>query len=236
MNCVRALPVVAIDGPAGAGKSTVARAVAERLGFAYVDTGAMYRAVALKCLRQGVPLEDADRATRVAQGARIEFAPGRDGAQRVLLDGEDVTRAIREHEVSDAASVVSAHASVRRLMVERQRELGRAGGVVMEGRDIQTNVFPDAEVKIYLSASTEERARRRAQDLQDSGLAVPPMAELLRSIEERDRRDSTRATAPLAPAPDAIVIDTDGMTVDEVVDAIVRLVGERGKGGARDSG
>jgi pantoate ligase/cytidylate kinase len=226
MTPARERPIVAIDGPAGAGKSTVARAVAERLGYAYIDTGAMYRCVALRCLREGIDPADAAGAAAEAEAIDIEFQPLDDGGQRVIMDGEDVSAAIRENQVSDAASQVSAHPRVRELMVQRQREMGRGGGVVMEGRDIQTNVFPDAEVKVFLSASPEERARRRAGDLQDRGMPVPSMEELTRGIAERDHRDATRATAPLAAAPDATTINTDGMSIEQVVDAVVALAGE----------
>ncbi|MBD3173545.1 MAG: (d)CMP kinase [Armatimonadia bacterium] len=225
MTPARERPIVAIDGPAGAGKSTAARAVAERLGYAYIDTGAMYRCVALRCLRGGVDPADAGGAAAVAEDIDIEFQPLSDGGQWVVMDGEDVSAAIREDGVSDAASHVSAHARVREVMVQRQRELGHAGGVVMEGRDIQTNVFPDAEVKVFLSASPKERARRRAGDLRDRGLPVPSVEELTRSIAERDHRDATRATAPLAAAPDATTINTDGMSIEQVVDRVAALAG-----------
>lgn len=217
-------PVVAIDGPAGVGKSTVARAVAGRLGYRYIDTGAMYRTVGLVCLRRGVELEDAARAAAVAEELRIDFAPAEDGGQRVLADGEDVSLAIRTAEMGEVASRVSAIPRVREVLVRRQREMGRAGGVVMEGRDIQTNVFPDAEVKVFLTASEEERARRRARDLAERGLDVPPAEELIVAIRQRDGRDSTRDTAPLTAAPDATIVDTDGLTVEQVVAIIADLV------------
>ena len=223
----RQRPIVAIDGPAGAGKSTVAKAVCERLGYVYVDTGAMYRAVALGCIRRGVEIEDEQAASEIAAGIGIEFAPADNGGQLTLMDGVDVSRAIREHEVSDAASRVSAHPRVREQMVARQREMGQCGGVVMEGRDIQTNVFPDAEVKVYLRASIEERARRRARDLRERGLDVPSREELERSIAERDERDATRGTAPMAAADDAVIIDTDDLTIEQVVETVVVLVRQR---------
>jgi len=219
-------PVVAIDGPAGAGKSTVARAAAQRLGYRYIDTGAMYRTVGLICLRRGVSLDDRAGAAAVAEALHIDFAPGVDGGQCVLADGRDVSLAIRTAEMGEVASRVSAIPGVRKVLVRRQREMGRAGGVVMEGRDIQTVVFPDAEVKVFLTASEEERARRRATDLADRGLEVPSIDELIAAIRQRDARDSTRDTAPLAAAPDATVVETDGLTIDEVVATIADLARE----------
>ncbi len=215
-------PIVAIDGPVGAGKSTVARAVAQRLNFRYVDTGAMYRSVAWAALRCGMSLQDEAAVTALAGSLRIEFVTHPQG-QRVLVDAVDVTEAIRAPEVSDGASVVSIYPGVREAMVAVQRRLGAEGGVVMEGRDIGTVVFPDAEVKVFLDASLDVRAQRRFEELRGRG-AVVEFEAVRRAEEERDRRDRTRDHSPLRQAPDAIVIDSTGVPADAVVDRIVRLV------------
>jgi len=219
---VRTAAIVAIDGPVGAGKSTVAMGVARALGIRYIDTGAMYRSVAWLALRQGVDLRDERAVASIAASASIEFVPA-NSRQGVVVNGTDVTEAIRTPEVSEAASVVSAHPAVRHAMVALQRRMGAEGGVVMEGRDIGTVVFPDAEVKVFLDASPEERARRRFKELVAKGVAVDYEA-LKKAEEERDRRDSTRAHSPLRRAPNAVVIDTTGLTVQEIVDRIVQLV------------
>jgi CMP/dCMP kinase len=198
--------VVAVDGPAGAGKSTVARAVAERLGFTYLDSGAMYRCVALASLRRAEPPE------QVAAGLEISLG------DRVLLDGEDVTAAIRAPEVSEAASVVAASPAVRGAMVAQQRRLLGSGDWVAEGRDIGTVVWPQAELKVFLTASAEARAARRARQI-----GADP-AVVLAEQAIRDRRDTERATSPLLPAPDAVTVDTSELTFDEVVQRIVSLV------------
>jgi len=218
--------VVAIDGPVGAGKSTVAKLVAQRLGYLYVDTGAMYRAVALKALRLRWNLHDPILMASLAQATDIGLQPQTDGSVRVFLDGEDVTESIRTPEVSEASSLVSAHKEVREVLTERQKVMAQLGGVVMEGRDIQTVVAPDAEVKIFLTASLKERARRRWWELQQKGI-LTSYEEVLAEVLERDRRDSERSVAPLRKAPDAVEIDTTNLTPEEVADRIVTLVRKR---------
>ena len=216
------MTVVAIDGPTGSGKSTVARRVAGRLGYLYLDTGAMYRAVGLLATEAGVPTNDEAAVVPVATAADLRF----DGDGRLFAGDRDVSGAIRTLEMSAAASVVSALPGVRRLLVERQRTLGTGTDIVMEGRDIGTNVFPDAGVKVFLTACPEVRAARRAGEMRAGGDDVDT-TEVLAALNERDRRDSEREFAPLRKAPDAVEIDTSEMTLDEVVDAVVRLVGER---------
>jgi cytidylate kinase len=217
---------IAIDGPAGAGKSTLARRLAGRLGFLYIDTGAMYRAVALWARRLGVAWDDAARLEQLARESRIELGP--DG--RVSLNGEDVSEAIRDPEISEGASRVSAIPGVRRALVEKQQQMGRQASVVMEGRDIGTVVFPEAEVKIYLDATPEERARRRMKDLAARGVAAD-FAQVLEEMKRRDQRDSTRADSPLRQAPDAIYVDSTGMSEDEVEQALLKIVRERTSNG-----
>lgn len=216
--------MIAIDGPAGAGKSTVARRLAASLGFLYIDSGAMYRAVALWALRENADLADGARLAECARAARIDFTPDGSG---VLLNGADVTEAIRAPEVSSAASKVSTLPEVRAALVERQRQLGATRSVVMEGRDIGSVVFPDADVKIFLDADPAARGHRRALELEQKGEAVSP-EEVARELEERDRRDTTRATAPLVQAPGAIYVDTTPLTIDQVEQVILELV--RGTG------
>jgi cytidylate kinase len=206
------LEAIAIDGPAGAGKSTVAKIVAAELGFQYLDTGAMYRSAALLALRAGVALDDEDACAEVARKMEVRFVPG--NPQRVLLDGEDVTEEIRTEEVSNAASVISVHPPVRREMVRRQRALCEAGKVVLEGRDTTTVVCPDARLKVFLTASPEERARRRLKDLLAAGEQIT-FEEVLEQIRDRDTRDMTREHSPLRVAEDALVVDTDGITAEE---------------------
>jgi CMP/dCMP kinase len=222
----RVRPVVAIDGPAGAGKSTVTKRVADRLGYTRVDTGALYRAVAFACQEQGVDWSDPARTGEVA--GRLA-APGALGLStsgpetKVEVFGRDVSGAIRTLEMGQGASIVSAHEPVRAALLDIQRVLGRAGGVVLEGRDIGSVVFPDAEAKFYLTASVEVRAERRRLELSAKGTS-PPIEQVLSEVLERDRRDSTRPVAPLVRAEDAILVDSSGQTVDEVVEAIVVAV------------
>jgi CMP/dCMP kinase len=213
--------IVAIDGPAGAGKSTVARRIAERLGFTYIDTGAMYRAVAFWALRQGIPTSDRHRMEQLAIAADIKLEPG-----KILLNGEDVTEAIRAPEVTAGASEGAAIPAVRRAMVAKQRAIAEQASVVMEGRDIGTVVFPNADIKIFLDAQPEERVRRRLQEEQSKGTA-PDRARLAKQIEERDRRDSTRSDSPLVQAPDAAYLDTTGLDIDAVEEAILKMVRAR---------
>jgi CMP/dCMP kinase len=213
--------VVAIDGPAGAGKSTIAKRLAARLGFTYIDTGAMYRAVALWGQRQSVDMGDMHRMEQLAIAARIELSPG-----RIALNGEDITEAIRTVEVSDGASKVAVIPGVRRAMVAKQREIGERASVVMEGRDIGTVVFPSADVKIFLDADPAVRLRRRFEETKAKGEAVNEN-QLAAQMRERDQRDSTRADAPLSQAPDAIYLDSTALTLDQVEEAILKIVRSR---------
>ncbi len=216
---------VAIDGPAGAGKSTVAKRVAGALDAIYLDTGAMYRAVGLYMLRNGIALDDTARIARNAPRAQVDVRYV-DGAQRVYLCGEDVSAAIRENPVSAAASAVSAVPLVRELLVARQREIAAGTNVVMDGRDIGTKVLPDAAVKVFLTAAAEVRARRRFLELQAKGRAVP-YEQLLEEIRQRDHNDSTRAASPMVQAADAVLVDSSDMTIEEVVETIVALAKSR---------
>jgi cytidylate kinase len=212
--------VVAIDGPSGAGKSTAGRALADKLGYLFLDTGAMYRALGLKALRRGLSLDDATRLTELARVTSIDLV---DGGRGVRLDGEDVTGLIRTQEASGAASRLSVHAGVRREMVARQRELGQGGGVVLDGRDIGTAVFPSADVKFYVDAEPSRRASRRAAELKGRGAPADP-AVIEREIRERDALDMSRPDSPLTRADDAVYLDTTNLTLDEVLDRMVTVV------------
>lgn len=215
---------VAIDGPAGAGKSTIAKAVAKKLGFIYVDTGAMYRAMALYLIRQNVSKDDSAAISSKCKEADISICY-EDGMQQVLLNGENVNGYIRNEEVGNMASVSSANKDVRAALLDLQKKLASAKDVIMDGRDIGTCVLPNAQVKIYLTASSKERAMRRYKELVEKGETCD-LEKIESDIIERDHRDMTRETAPLKQAEDATLIDSSYMTIDEVIDAICKLVEE----------
>jgi cytidylate kinase len=234
--------VVAIDGPAGAGKSTIARHLARHFGLLNLETGAMYRAFALKALRLDVPLDDPAALARLAAETEIKLEPG-ENENRVLLDGEDVTGQIRNQTVTDAASRVSVFPPIRAAMVKRQQEMGARGGVVMEGRDIGTVVFPHAEVKIFLDAAPEVRGMRRYDQIGQIGQSspghpkpAPPPEEVIRDLRARDERDRNRADSPLRPAPDAFLLDSTNLTLEEAVksaeDAVEAWLARQGEAGA----
>ena len=212
---------IAIDGPAGAGKSTVAKAVAEKLGYIYVDTGAMYRAMALYLIRRQIPAKDAEGISRASRGADITIAY-ENGAQQVLLDGENVTALLRTEEVGNMASASSVNPDVRKKLVELQQTLASRENVVMDGRDIGTCVLPDADVKVYLTASTECRARRRYDELSAKGEDCD-LKEIEADIRQRDERDMNREFSPLRQAEDAVLLDSSDLTVEEVIERILAL-------------
>jgi cytidylate kinase len=211
--------IIAIDGPSGAGKGTVARALAARLSYRHVDTGAMYRAVAWRARERGVDLHDEAAVAALAEASRFDLGDG-----RVQIDNQDVSRAIRTPEIDAAATIVARHPAVRRLLVARQQAMGAGGGVVMEGRDIGTVVFPDADVKVFLDASPAERARRRANDPAHRASSGAALVDVATALAERDRSDSTRTTSPLMMAEDAVLVETTGLTIDEVVDRVMTVV------------
>ncbi len=223
--------IIAIDGPVGSGKSTLARRVAQMLGYVYVDTGAMYRALALKALRRGLAFDGNDEnLVSLARETRIDLR-AEDGTQRVFLDHEDVTTAIRTPEVSQAASRIAVNPGVRHVLVAEQRRAGEQGGVVMEGRDIGSVVFPDAQLKIFLTASPETRAERRWREHQQKGDTID-LRRTLEEIRERDRRDQGRATSPLVRASDAVVVDSTAMEPEEVARLVVMLAKDKAGAGA----
>ncbi len=215
--------LIAIDGPAGSGKSTTARLAARRLGYVYVDTGAMYRAMTYKVLTSGVNPADEAAVVRLARETRISLLDG--GALKVMLDGHDVTEAIRSEDVTNNVSLVSSYNEVRELMVEEQRQIGAAGGCVVDGRDIGTVVFPHADLKFYMVADIAERARRRQVELSGTGVDLP-VEQVVQELKERDFKDSTRETSPLRKADDAIEIDTTNLTIDEQVEIILNYARE----------
>ena len=210
---------IAIDGPAGAGKSTIARMAAERLGFIYVDTGAMYRAIALFCLRRGILPKDEEAVSLAVKEAQITISHV-GGEQRIMLNGEDVSGQIRTEEVGNTASTVSAYPAVRAHLLGLQRNLAAGASVIMDGRDIGTCVLPDAETKIFLTASPSVRAMRRFKELKEKGIMCN-LQEIEQDIIERDQRDTSRAAAPLKQAEDAVLVDGSDMTIDQVVNAIM---------------
>lgn len=215
--------IIAIDGPAGAGKSTIASRLARKLGYANLESGAMYRALALKAIERDISFDDENALAELARNSKIKLEPTL-GGNRVLLDNRDVTQRVREADVSQAASRVSVHPKVREWMVAKQREMGLAGGVVMEGRDIGTKVFPDADVKIFLDADPVIREERRSKQQSARGATAETTAGELR---ERDRRDRTRANSPLQPAPDATVLDSTSLSEDEVLQRVEALVEQK---------
>lgn len=216
-------PIITIDGPAGAGKSTVAREIARRLGLLYLDTGAMYRAVTLKALRLGLTPQDEEKIAQMARETDISFG---ENGRRVFLDGEEVTEEIRTPQIDKVISDYVKIPSLRRVMVERQREIGRKGGVVAEGRDMGTVVFPEADLKIYLDASPSVRAERRWRELRERGIEAD-LEEIRQDMMERDFKDAARREGPLKPALDAVIIDTSDLTVEQVVQRILDLIKER---------
>jgi pantoate ligase/cytidylate kinase len=220
-------PIVAIDGPAGAGKSTVTRELARRLGLIYLDTGAMYRAVTWWAQRHGADPGDAAGVAPLLEGLDLRLQTNEAGDQQVLINGHDVSQAIRAPEVTAAVSPLAALPCVREALTRQQQAMGSRGGLVAEGRDIGTAVFPDAECKVFLTASVAERARRRAEDLRQRGFAVPPLPELEQSIAARDHQDASRAVAPLRQAEDAVELVTDGLGIEAVIEALLDLVRQR---------
>jgi cytidylate kinase len=222
----RVVPVVAIDGPSGSGKGTISRAIAARTGWHLLDSGALYRLTALAGQHRGLGSSDVDGHTRAASAMHVQFGSDESGGERILLDGQDVTRQVRAETTGQGASRVAAWPSVRDALLQRQRDFARWPGLVADGRDMGTVVFPDAPLKIYLVASAEERAQRRHKQLKDKGSAVS-LAALSREIAERDLRDSTRGVAPLRPAEDAVRLDSTGLGIEDVVERVLQLGRER---------
>lgn len=222
--------IIAIDGPSGAGKSTVSKAVARRLGFSCLDTGAMYRSIAWQALQDGVSLEDGEALGRIADMHEIGFSheSGDPLPRRVSISGVDVTDAIRTAEIDRSVSAVAAAPAVRQALVAQQQRIGRAGNYVVEGRDIGTAVFPEAELKVFLTASAAERANRRVAQNERRGVGSTDYAEVLADIERRDAIDSSRDTSPLKPAADAVQMDSTGRTIEQIIERICALAQEKG--------
>ena len=218
-------PVIAIDGPSGSGKGTIARRVANELGFHLLDSGALYRLTAIAASRQGVELDDASAVASIARALDISFDSNDDGSERILLEGRDVTREVRKESTGAGASAVAAIPEVRDALLERQRAFQRAPGLVADGRDMGTHVFQSAALKVFLTASAEERARRRHKQLKEKGMDVS-LAALSRDIEDRDRRDSERSVAPLKPASDARILDSSGLSIEAVTNTVLGWVAE----------
>ena len=220
-------PVIAIDGPSGSGKGTIARAVARTLRWHLLDSGALYRLTALASRAAGVDLADGARAAAIARAMDAEFSATEDGEELIRLNGRDVTQELRTEEAGHAASVVAQHPPVRAALVERQRAFAQLPGLVADGRDMGTVIFPEAALKVFLTADAQERARRRHKQLKDKGIDAS-LAALFLEIAERDRRDSTRAVAPLKPSADAVMLDSTQLTIDEVVGRVLELAKQRG--------
>ena len=220
-------PVIAIDGPSGSGKGTVARAVARALGWHLLDSGALYRLAALACTAAGVDLDNGAQAARIAAAMDARFSSSPGGEELILLGGRDVTAELRTEQAGRGASVVAQHPAVRQALTGRQRAFAQLPGLVADGRDMGTVIFPDAGLKLFLTADPEERARRRHKQLKDKGIDAS-LAALFSEIAERDRRDSTRAVAPLKPSADAVILDSTRLTIDEVVAQVLKLAKERG--------
>lgn len=220
--------IIAIDGPAGSGKSTIAKMIARELGFTYIDTGAMYRAVALKIKRLGINPDDPEAVLEVLKNTEIDLRPSEEGI-KIFLDGEDVSDRIRTEEIGKIASKIARHRKVREILVQMQRELGkRAKDAVIEGRDTGTVIFPDADIKFFLTASAEVRAERRYRELKEKGLNVN-YERILREVKERDRLDKTRKESPLKPAEDAVIIDTSDKDIDQVFRQLIDIIKKRVK-------
>ena len=215
------VPVIAVDGPSGSGKGTVSRIISEKLGWSLLDSGAMYRLLALDCLKNEIDLENQEKVAETAVEMVIEFKNCKESQEiKVFLEGEDVTKELRTETTGNAASKVAANPSARAALLQKQRDFATAPGLVADGRDMGTVVFPDAKLKVFLTASAEERAKRRYKQLKQNGFDVN-LAALLKEIEERDERDMNRSSAPLKPADDALIIDSSAMTIDKVVDTIM---------------
>lgn len=215
--------IVAIDGPAGSGKSTVTHLLARKLGYVHIDTGALYRAIALRAKEQGIAIEDGPALGKLATKTRLEFQWLNDDRNHIFMDGRNVSTLIRTPDMSMAASKISAHSEVRAALLDLQRQMGNAGGVVLEGRDIGTVVFPNADVKFYLTATVDSRARRRMVELEEKGIYLD-FEEVKKQVVERDRGDMERKVAPLRKADDAVEVDTTQMTVEQVVERLVSIV------------